>query len=143
VRTITLGKRERGEKIADILFGLLLPAIERIQSANDRTEQQQLNLQVAFALAAYRADKGTYPTSLADLAPKYLAKVPNDIFSGGPLNYKPSNNGYLFYSVGVNGIDEDGRWTDDDPRGDDLRVRMPVPEPKPKPKPKPQWRGLD
>jgi hypothetical protein len=26
-------------------------------------------------------------------------------------------------------VDEDGRWTDDDPRGDDLRVRMPVVEP--------------
>jgi hypothetical protein len=35
--------------------------------------------------------------------------------------------GYLFYSVGINGKDEEGRFTDDDPPGDDVRVRIPLP----------------
>jgi hypothetical protein len=38
----------------------------------------------------------------------------------------------LFYSVGANGIDDGGRWLDDDPPGDDPGVRMPLPELKPK-----------
>jgi hypothetical protein len=38
----------------------------------------------------------------------------------------------LFYSVGANGIDDGGRWLDDDPPGDDPGVRMPLSELKPK-----------
>ena len=36
---------------------------------------------LAFALAAYHADRGTYPAKLADLVPKYVAEVPKDIFN--------------------------------------------------------------
>jgi hypothetical protein len=125
-------KSERGENIGNLLIGLLFPALEKIQTAFDRMEQTERNAHVAFALAAYQGDNGRYPSNLDELAPKYLPKVPGDLFSGRPLIYKPADNGYLFYSVGVNGLDEDGRWTDDTPKGDDLRVRMPVPEPKPK-----------
>jgi hypothetical protein len=122
-------RAERGEHIGNIMIALLLPSIEKVLDSGDRTEQTQTNLQIAFALAAYRADHGRYPLRLDDLAPKYLPKIPPDIFSGKPLIYRPTENGYLLYSVGVNGIDEDGRWTDDDPKGDDVRVRMPVTEP--------------
>jgi hypothetical protein len=54
------------------------------------------------------------------------------VFSGGPLSWRPEKDGYLLYSVGPNGRDEDGRGREDDPPGDDLRVRMPVREPKAK-----------
>jgi type II secretory pathway pseudopilin PulG len=123
-----LSKAERGEIVGGILIGLVVPALQKVQSAADRTEQTQRNLHIAFALAAYRADMGRYPARLDELAPKYLPKVPGDLFSGGPLIYRPTEAGYLLYSVGANGLDEDGRWTDDDPRGDDIRVRMPVAE---------------
>ncbi len=73
-----------------------------------------------------------YPAKLDDLAPKYLAAVPDDLFSGKPLVYRPTSKGYLFYSVGVNGKDEGGRSRDDDPPGDDLPVAMPLPALKPK-----------
>jgi hypothetical protein len=121
-----------GETIGDILISLILPAVRKVQSAGDRTEQLQNNLQLAFALAAYRADHGRYPDKLAAVAPKYLTKVPQDMFSAKPLVYQPSRDGYLFYSVGVNGLDEQGRGYDDDPRGDDLPVRMPLPKPREK-----------
>ena len=89
--------------------------------------QVEANLHVAFAMAAYRADNARYPEKLADLSPKYLATVPGDLFNGKPLIYKPSEKGYLFYSVGANGKDDEGRWYDDDPPGDDPGVRMPLP----------------
>jgi hypothetical protein len=101
----------------------------KVQAAADRSEQLQNNLYLAFALAAYRRDHGRYPEKLAALAPKYLPKVPQDMFSGKPLVYEPSEKGYLFYSVGVNGRDEQGRGYDDEPAGDDLAVRMPLPKP--------------
>ncbi len=119
--------KQVSKAIGDILLSLLMPAFQKVQSARDRAEQIERNLHIAFALAAYRADTGRYPAKLDDLAPKYLATVPADIFNGKPLIYKPTEKGYLFYSVGANGKDEEGRWYDDDPPGDDPRVRMPLP----------------
>jgi hypothetical protein len=122
------GARIRGEKIGNILICLLLPAFNKVQSACDRREQQQNNLNLAFALAAYQRDHGHYPKKLEDLAPKYLDNIPIDWFSGEPLVYRPSENGYLFYSVGVNGQDEAGHGPEDQPAGDDLSIRMPLPK---------------
>jgi hypothetical protein len=82
---------------------------------------------VAFALAAYRREHGRYPEKLDALAPQYLATIPGDLFSGKALIYRSAANGYLFYSVGINGKDDGGRGYDDDPPGDDLNVRMPLP----------------
>jgi hypothetical protein len=93
----------------------------------DLHEQRQRNLHLAFALAAYRGEHKRYPDKLDVLAPKYLAEVPKDLFSGKALIYRPSENGYLLYSVGVNGRDDGGRAFADTPPGDDLRVRMPLP----------------
>lgn len=118
----------RGEWIGNILISLMLPAFNRVQSAADRCEQSQNNLYLAFALAAYRRDHGCYPKQLGALAPKYLDKIPVDLFSGKPLVYRPSDDGYLLYSVGVNGQDEQGRSYGDQPPGDDLTIRMPVPK---------------
>jgi hypothetical protein len=117
-----------GKAIGDFLVGSLMPAAWRLQNAADRCEQIQHNVHVAFALAAYHRDNKRYPAKLDDLAPKYLAAVPNDIFSAKPLKYRPTENAYLLYSVGANGKDEEGRWYDDDPPGDDPRVIMPLPE---------------
>jgi hypothetical protein len=117
-----------GEAIGDFLIGSEMPTIRRVQNTSDLYEQSQRNLHVAFALAAYHRDNKRYPAKLDDLAPKYLAAVPNDIFSGKPLKYRPTENAYLLYSVGANGKDEEGRWYDDDPPGDDPRVIMPLPE---------------
>ncbi len=121
-----------GQQLGNTLVALLAPAVRKVQQAHDRVAQVERNLHVAFAMAAYRADAGRYPAKLADLAPKYLAAVPDDLFAGKPLIYKPEGKGYLFYSVGVNGKDDGGRWYDDDPPGDDPGVRMPLPEPKKK-----------
>ena len=81
---------------------------------------------VAFALAAFKKDNGQFPARLDDLAPKYLPTIPNDLFSDKPLIYRLEDKGYLLYSVGPNGIDDGGHGQDDEPRGDDLPIRMPV-----------------
>lgn len=115
------------KSISDVLITMLAPSVQKVGDASDRCEQIQSNLHVAFAMAAYKLDVGRYPAKLDDLAPRYLAKVPGDTFSGKALIYKPEAEGYLFYSVGANGLDEGGRWYDDQPRGDDPRVIMPLP----------------
>ncbi len=126
-----LGKdspKAKGRLLGDILVSLLVPAITKVQQASDRSEQTNNNLRLAFALAAYRAEQGRYPTKLGDVAPKYLARVPPDLFTGKPLFYRTFPGGYQFYSFGVNGLDDGGHGYQDDPRGDDLGVRMPLPQ---------------
>jgi hypothetical protein len=112
----------------DALICLLAPSLRKVQSAADRTEQIQRNLHVAFALGAYQREQGRYPKTLDALAPKYLEKIPQDLFTGKALTYRPADKGYLLYSFGPNGKDDGGRYYDDDPPGDDPRVRMPLPK---------------
>ncbi len=64
---------------------------------------------LALALAEYRADSGAYPETLAVLAPRYLAMVPEDIFSQQPLRYRKTEAGYMLYSVGVDRKDDGGK----------------------------------
>lgn len=119
-----------GKILGDILITLLSPAFQAWSDVADRTEQSHRNLHIAFSLAAYHRDHDSYPKKLDALAPKYLPKIPNDLFSGKALIYRPSKKGYLLYSVGVNGEDEGGRFYNDDPHrgGDDIGVRMPLPK---------------
>lgn len=100
---------------------LLTPALLKVAESEIRGAAQAELLKAAFALAAYRAEKGSYPAALADL-PK---AVPPDPFGGKPLVYKPAAAGYVLYSVGVNGKDDDGRSFNTDPKGDDLVIRIP------------------
>src|SRR5262249_37600236 len=118
----------RGKVLGDALVCLLIPATHKLMQASDRSEQIQRNLRVAFALGAYQRDNGQYPRKLDELAPKYLAVIPTDLFTGKSLTYRPAGEGYLLYSFGANGRDDGGRSYDDDPPGDDLRVLMPRPK---------------
>jgi hypothetical protein len=130
--SIAEAKSSRGFKsqyFADYLVAMTNPprATRGIQDAADRTEQRNRNLLIAFALAIHYREHGNYPKQLADLAPKYLPKIPDDLFSGKPLIYRPTKTGYLLYSIGPNGVDDQGRGQDDDPPGgDDLAVRIPL-----------------
>jgi hypothetical protein len=123
---------QAGKAIATIVLDLIGSSVRKVQGAADRADQTRHNLDLAFALHAYKKDTGKYPAKLADLTPKYLPVVPDDLFSGKPLIYKPTDSGYLLYSVGANGKDDGGRTygeylPDDLSTGDDIVVRMPVP----------------
>ncbi len=97
VAQIVLGKEppntKAGKAIGDILITLLMPAVQKVQQAYDRDEQVQRNVQIAFSLAAYHRDHGNYPAKLDDLAPKYLAAVPEDLFSGKVPHLSPLGKG--------------------------------------------------
>lgn len=120
-------RRSRGERIGNELLALHLPALDRIIQAEERSEQEQRNLHLAFALAAYHHDTGHYPDSLDKLVPKYLESIPNDLFTDKPLRYRLTDKGYLLYSVGVNGVDDNGLKEEGGVGADDLSVRMPLP----------------
>ncbi len=130
LRQLLGGKPAITQAVAETLITLLLPAVRQAHRAEDRIIQRMQNLEVALALSAWRSEHDSYPKSLSDLVPKYLAVAPTDHFNDEPLHYSTTPDGYLFYSVGDNGQDDEGRGFDDNPRGDDLSVQMPKPQSK-------------
>ncbi len=69
-------------------------------------------IQVTCALAAYKQQQGTYPSSLTSLKPHYMKTIPKDVFTGKPFHYKQKKQGkgFLLYSVGRNKKDEGGEF---------------------------------
>jgi hypothetical protein len=121
-----LGTRQAwSDRVAKICLTTLMPSIDGASEAEIRMQTRFALDQVGFALAAYRADAGTYPASLGELAPRYIAQVPADPFTDQPLHYQRQADGFLLYSVGANGKDDRGATFSSDPRGDDIVIRVP------------------
>ena len=113
--------------IGPMMADLLIPAVEAWRTANQRQEAEVFLLRLMFALEAYHRDNAQkYPEALDDLLGRYIDEIPLDPFSGEPFRYILEERGFLLYSVGPNGIDEDGRDRSDAPRGDDIRRRVPL-----------------
>lgn len=90
-------------------------------------EAQAQALRVQMALKRYRIDKGEWPASLAALQPAYLKTIPEDPFDGKPLRYVLKPEGAFLYSVGPNGVDDEGGKAyveGEDFRGTDLFFRV-------------------
>jgi hypothetical protein len=122
-------KSEEKTKFLLRSFIARLKRVHGIQLAADRSEQIQRNLQIAFALAAYRRAEGKYPKTLDQLAPKYLTQIPNDYFTDKPISYEPTKKGYLLECDGI-GSDDYKLFLDHGPPGAYSSIRMPLPEPK-------------
>jgi hypothetical protein len=111
----------------DALLCTLMPSVAKAQEARDRLTQWHANLRAVLALERYHRSEGRYPRALNALVPRFSDQVPTDAFSRQPLIYRPRGTGFLLYSIGVNGQDDEGRGADDNPPGDDLSIRVPLP----------------
>jgi hypothetical protein len=98
-------------------------SVEAWRTSQTRFQAEISLLRLMFALEAYKRDNGNYPDELNDLRGDYIAEIPLDPFSGKSFRYILNEDapGFLLYSVGPNGIDEDGRGYNDVPKGDDIR----------------------
>jgi len=125
-----VNSQERGRAIGELLFVLLFPAVKQIQTSALRTEAQWAVVRTAYAIELYHLEQGRYPQSLDELTPKLLKVVPVDPFTGQALVYRSGGpNGFLVYSVGPNGKDDDGksrRVPTAPPEGDDIAVQGPL-----------------
>ncbi len=113
-------------QIGNVLLGLLMPAIRQASTAEVRAETRRDMTLVALAIGEYHRDEGRYPEKLADLSPEYFKTIPQDGFTNKPLQYQPQKDGYLLYSVGANGKDDQGqRASAAHPNADDLALCVP------------------
>jgi hypothetical protein len=134
-------RRVRTDLIYHHVGGVLVPFL--IPFGNERRTRCYHDLnRVAVALASYRAANGQYPESLEQLVPDFIAEVPADRETGGPLVYERRTDGFLLYGAGSNETDDggddwistsivDGEWTDEKTDvssfENDYVVRVPIP----------------
>lgn len=110
--------------LSDMLISVLMPTLSRAFVMQDQARERSQLAILAYALAAYKADKGSYPASLADLAPTYLKEIPKDIFTDKDLIYRKTDSGFILYSVGENQKDDGGKFRVLD-ANDDIVVKTP------------------
>jgi len=119
-------RRAISRQMGDALIALFMPGITQAIEVENRFATRSNLLQLGFALAAFRADRGGYPAELKQLTPKYIKTIPKDFYTDKPLVYKRQKNGFLLYSVGQNTKDDGGRTYDSEPDGDDILLRIPA-----------------
>ena len=102
-----------GEAIGNILLTILMPAAKGIALASDDAVTRTSIIRIGFALKLHTHETGMVPNSLAELSPRYLESIPVDPHSGSALKYVPQEKGFLLYSVGRNGVDDQGKSAED------------------------------
>jgi len=89
----------------------LLPSFERVFEIYFQALAKRRLAGTALAIRLYEVDHGHRPETLAELVPEYLPQIPNDPFAkhGPALCYLPHAAHPLVYSIGANGLDEEGK----------------------------------
>lgn len=79
-----------------------------------RSKAAQRMLLIELGLRAFLMRNGRLPTSLSELAPQYLKQVPLDPFGRGePLRYRADSKNYTLWSIGPDGVNDNGKPCDD------------------------------
>jgi hypothetical protein len=86
----------------------IVPTLGAVANALRKEEMRVRGAEVGLALERYRAAKGGYPATQAELVPDFLPKMPEDVFTGEPIIYRSEPGGAIIYSVGPNGRDDGG-----------------------------------
>ncbi len=103
------GRGSRSTMAGNILATTITPGVRQLSDADRRSAAQHSLNEVAVALQRFRLEHGKYPMQLDELVPVFLAEVPLDPFTGGPLVYKPDKGDpFLLYSRGPNKKDDGG-----------------------------------
>ena len=89
-------------------LSLLAPASDGLVTAYDVAIQKRDAVVTIIALYRFQGKHEAWPNSLAELVPEFLPTVPLDQFDGNPLRYSTHNGMPRLYSVGRNGVDDQG-----------------------------------
>jgi len=106
------GKHPKGE-------GLLAPVRLPWYAVVGRGDVSLRATRIRAAIALYQRENGKLPDNLDALCPKFLPTVPLDPFSGKPLRYEKTQDGWKLWSVGSDLKDDGGTVNDAPHRIDD------------------------
>jgi hypothetical protein len=103
------------------LTRLLVPAVSKAVAKSVRGEQRARLTATACAVERFRKQHGSYPASLNELVPAFIAEVPLDIMDHQPLRYRRnSDDTFILWSVGDNGIDDGGIYRNPKSKSDEI-----------------------
>ena len=90
---------------------MMLPGLDKYALKVSQTQAALDQSAIVAALERYRLAEGSYPEKLAALMPKFIAKIPGDLFHEQGLVYRINeDNSFTLYSTGYNGTDENGEF---------------------------------
>lgn len=106
----------------NLVLGAFVPSIDRALWAQKQFEADRAGAIAAIALFRCHASVGGFPASLQDLVPEFLAQLPTDPYTGGPIGYLPPRAGgypagrhFVLYAAGPDGADDGGKVDFNDP----------------------------
>lgn len=118
-----MGTQNPLERLKYVVTGLLTPATSKSFEAVARVIARRDALVAAIAAERFRLKNGSFPATLAELSPVFLPAVPTDPFSGQPMRMISGPEEVVVYSVGSNGLDDQG--VENEHRGEpDIDVRV-------------------
>ncbi len=98
-----------------LLLHRIVPDVTRSLQSRDQSEMSREGVRIMLALEIHRLRRQAYPEALAELVPAILSEAPVDAVSGKAFGYRrfsagedPSGRGYLLYSLGDDGVDNQG-----------------------------------
>ena len=100
--------RDRSMLAAELLLSFGTTCDEDSWAFNEEVSVRRNLLILAASLRCYYLMHGSYPNFLPDLAPDFLEELPVDGFSDSAFVYRPTQHGFVLYSLGRNGIDDTG-----------------------------------
>ncbi|MEM1304977.1 MAG: hypothetical protein AAGG46_08770, partial [Planctomycetota bacterium] len=103
-----LGTRRRSRLMSDLINTGFMSSPSMVFAAEYRVAAQLQLTNIAAALAVHRCEQGGYPETLEALVPNLLPTKPTDTMHGKPIGYRRTDDGYLLYSCGPNGVDDGG-----------------------------------
>lgn len=93
-----------------IFTGMFLPAFAKAAAKFQRIESERRLTLIALSIEAYRLEHGgSLPENLELLEAMKLGEQFSDPFANEPIKFQPRSNGYLLYSVGEEGVDNQGQ----------------------------------
>ncbi|MBL8889167.1 MAG: hypothetical protein JNL67_04265 [Planctomycetaceae bacterium] len=106
--------RKIEQEIKDLPIGytpikMLFPAIAAARQATVRVKVNAESVLTAIAVIRYERENGRLPESLDQLVGPYLKSLAMDPLDGKALRYLRKDDGFIIYSVGVNGVDDGGQ----------------------------------
>ena len=90
---------------------MMLPGLDKYALKVSQTQAALDQSAIVAALERYRLAKGSYPEKLTALRPKFIAKIPGDLFHDQGLVYRINeDDSFTLYSTGYNGTDDGGEF---------------------------------
>lgn len=94
-------------KFRYLLLAVMMPSLSRTSVHGELATLRRDATLTVIACELYRRREGCWPSSLAELTPRYLPSTPIDRFDGEPLRYRLVDGRPLLYSIGGD-FDDDG-----------------------------------